>query len=54
MIDRTTATPTNDNVAVIWNMIVNGLAEGDQANIASRIQSSIGIAFKQSPYLKIN
>lgn len=54
MIDRTTATPASDNVAVVWNMIVNGLAEGDQTNIAARIQSSIGSAFKQSPYLKIN
>jgi hypothetical protein len=54
MIDRTTATPSSDNVAVVWNMIVNGLAEGDQTNIASRIQTSITKGFTQSPYLKIN
>ena len=53
MVDRTTATPASDNVAVVWNMIVNGLAEGDQTNIASRIQPSIGKGFQQSPYLKI-
>jgi len=54
MIDRTTAVPSNYNVAVVWNMILNGLAEGDQTNIAARIQSSIATGFKQSPYLKIN
>ena len=54
MIDRPTATPTNDNVAVVWNMILNGLAEGDQTNIAARIQSSITQGFQQSAYLKIN
>lgn len=54
MIDRTTAIPSNDNVSVVWNMIVNGLAEGDQTNIAARIQSSIAQGFQQSPYLKIN
>jgi hypothetical protein len=54
MIDRTTATPGSDNVAIVWNMIVNGLAEGDQTNIAARIQSSIVQGFQQSPYLKIN
>jgi hypothetical protein len=52
MIER--PTPTNDNVAVVWNMILNGLAEGDQSNIAARIQSSIAQGFQQSPYLKIN
>ena len=54
MVDRTTATPSNDNVAVVWSMILNGLAEGDQTNISARIQSSIAQGFQQSPYLKIN
>jgi len=54
MIDRTTASPGSDNVAVVWNMIINGLAEGDQVNISSRIQTSIDKGFKQSTYLKIN
>jgi hypothetical protein len=53
-IDHSTAVPGSDNVSVVWNMIVNGLAEGDQTNIASRIQTSIEQGFKQSPYLKIN
>ncbi len=53
MIDRTTATPDSDNVAVVWHMILNGLAEGDQSNIAARIQSSIAQGFQQSPYLKL-
>jgi hypothetical protein len=35
-------------------MIINGLAEGDQVNISSRIQTSIDKGFKQSTYLKIN
>jgi hypothetical protein len=35
-------------------MVLNGLAEGDQTNIAGRIQSGIAQGFQQSPYLKIN
>jgi hypothetical protein len=54
MVDRSTATPSNDNVAVVWSMILNGLAEGDQTNISARIQSGIAQGFQQSPYLKIN
>jgi hypothetical protein len=54
MIDRPKATPVADNVAVVWHMILNGLAEGDQTNISARIQSSIEQGFQQSPYLKIN
>lgn len=54
MVDRSTANSGSDNVAVVWNMIVNGLAEGDQANISTRITNSIAQGFKQSPYLKIN
>jgi hypothetical protein len=54
LIDHTTAIPSSDNVAVEWNCIVNGLAEGDQTNIAARITNSINQAFVQSPYLKIN
>jgi len=53
MVDRT-AMAGSDNAPVAWSMIVNGLAEGDQTNIATRITNSIGQAFKQSPYLKIN
>jgi len=54
MVDHATAVPGSDNVTVVWNMIVNGLAEGDQSNISTRIQNSIAQGFKQSPYLKIN
>ena len=53
MVDRAPMA-SSDNASVVWSMIVNGLAEGDQTNIANRITNSIGQGFKQSPYLKIN
>ena len=53
MVDRAPMVG-GDNAPVVWSMIINGLAEGDQTNIATRITNSIGQGFKQSPYLKIN
>jgi Domain of unknown function (DUF4136) len=52
MVDPKSIGSGNDNVAVVWNSIFNGLAEGSTANITSRIQAGIGKAFAQSPYLK--
>jgi hypothetical protein len=43
-----------ENISVVWNAILNGLAEGSTASITTRIQSGINQAFAQSPYLKIN
>lgn len=41
-----------DNLPVVWTSILNGLAEGASADIASRVQRGINQAFVQSPYLK--
>jgi Domain of unknown function (DUF4136) len=41
-----------ENIPVVWSSIINGLAEGGTENINSRIQTGIGKAFSQSPYLK--
>lgn len=54
MVDGSTLNPVNDNVAVVWSCIINGLAEGDTQSIVTRIQSTIDQAFSQSPYLKTN
>jgi uncharacterized protein DUF4136 len=54
MLDGASLKPINDNATVVWNMIINGLAEGDATNIAARITTGINQAFTQSPYLKIN
>ena len=43
-----------ENIAVEWNAILNGLAEGSTSSIATRIQTGVNQAFAQSPYLKIN
>lgn len=52
MIDATTAKPGSENVSVVWNCVINGLAEGGTSNIASRVTSGFDQAFIQSPYLK--
>jgi len=39
-------------IPVRWSAIINGLAEGSNANITTRIQSTIAQAYQQSPYLK--
>jgi hypothetical protein len=51
MVDHK-ATLQADQVPVRWNCILNGLAEGNTTDIISRIQSNIGKAFAQSPYLR--
>jgi hypothetical protein len=52
MVDAATAKPGSENVTVVWNMILNGLAEGGTSSIASRVQVGVDQAFAQSPYLK--
>jgi hypothetical protein len=52
MLDHTTASPDGDNISVVWNCIINGLAEGSSSSITSRLQQNINKAFSQSPYLK--
>ncbi|MCU7552961.1 DUF4136 domain-containing protein, partial [Chitinophagaceae bacterium LB-8] len=41
-----------ENLPVVWNFIINGLAEGGTASITSRVQGGINKAYSQSPYLK--
>lgn len=45
--------PSNngEDAPVVWTGLMNGLAEGGQANIATRAQAGIDKAFAQSPYL---
>jgi hypothetical protein len=52
MVDATTTKPGSDKATVVWNMVLNGLAEGGTTNIASRVQTGVSQAFAQSPYLK--
>ena len=54
LIDRSSLNPNNDNAAVVWTCIFNGLAEGSTSSIVTRIQTNIDAGFRQSPYLKIN
>lgn len=42
----------NNNIAVQWMAIVNGLLEGEVSNAASRIDRTLNQAFSQSPYLQ--
>ena len=51
MVDPNTAT-TEGNVPVVWTGVMNGLAEGGQSSIATRVQAGIDQAYAQSPYLK--
>ncbi|GAO42207.1 hypothetical protein FPE01S_01_12200 [Flavihumibacter petaseus NBRC 106054] len=41
-----------DTLPVVWVGILNGLLEGSDANINSRINTNINQMFQQSPYLK--
>jgi hypothetical protein len=52
MVDAATVKPGSENATVVWNMVLNGLAEGGTTNIASRVQTGVTQAFAQSPYLK--
>jgi uncharacterized protein DUF4136 len=52
MVDATTTQPGSENAKVVWNMVLNGLAEGGTTNIATRVQTGVAQAFAQSPYLK--
>jgi hypothetical protein len=52
MVDATTTQPGSENAKVVWNMVLNGLAEGGTTNIAARVQTGVAQAFAQSPYLK--
>jgi hypothetical protein len=42
----------SNSVPVVWNCVVNGLAEGAASTIVSRVQTGIDAAFTQSPYLR--
>jgi hypothetical protein len=44
--------PQGENVPVVWNSILNGLAEGSSSELAARVQRGIDQAFAQSPYLR--
>jgi hypothetical protein len=50
MIDHKAIGGTTENVPVVWSVILNGLAEGN--NISARIQTNMDKAFAQSPYIK--
>ncbi|QCK15399.1 DUF4136 domain-containing protein [Mangrovivirga cuniculi] len=41
----------NDIIPVYWTMVVNGLLQGSNSSIISRINTSIDQGFEQSPYL---
>jgi len=43
---------SNNNIAVNWIAIVNGLLEGEPGDAANRIDRTLGQAFSQSPYLQ--
>ncbi|MFT3823704.1 MAG: DUF4136 domain-containing protein [Chitinophagaceae bacterium] len=51
MVDSKNAAAA-ENVSVVWNSIMNGLAEGGTADITSRINTTVNQAFAQSSYLK--
>ncbi len=40
-----------DKIPVVWSGIVNGLFEGSNQSVTTRITSTINQAFEQSPYL---
>lgn len=52
MVDQASVTPQTGNVPIVWDCILNGLAQGGTSDIISRIQTSVDQAFSQSPYLK--
>lgn len=41
----------NDQIPILWTAVVNGVAEGTNAEIVGRVNKAIGTAFDQSPYL---
>lgn len=43
---------TSDNIPVVWVGILNGVLEGSQSSIVSRVLTNIDQAFTQSDYLK--
>jgi hypothetical protein len=42
----------DDRVPIHWNGIINGLLQGSNSNILSRIDRNVDQAFAQSPYLQ--
>ncbi|WP_158859236.1 DUF4136 domain-containing protein [Lunatibacter salilacus] len=42
----------NNNVAVPWSAVINGVMEAGRSQINQRLRSTIDQAFDQSPYLK--
>ncbi len=50
MIDHKAIGAATENIPVVWSVILNGLAEGN--NITARIQTNMDKAFAQSPYIK--
>ena len=50
MIDHKAIGAGTENIPVVWSVILNGLAEGN--NITQRIQTNMDKAFAQSPYIK--
>jgi hypothetical protein len=52
MVDAKAVAAGAENAPVVWSCILNGLAEGGTSSIAARVQTGIGKAFAQSPYLK--
>jgi hypothetical protein len=41
----------SDKIPVVWTGVINGLFEGSEGTITSRIGTTINQAFDQSPYL---
>jgi len=52
MVDAKPIPGQGENIPVVWFSILNGLAEGGESNITTRIQKGLDQAFAQSPYLK--
>lgn len=46
--------PTNNNVPVVWNSVIDGLLQGSTENLNERFRTNINQAFVQSPYLDLN
>ena len=45
---------TNQRIPIVWNAAVNGLLQGSESGLSSRINRTIDQAFEQSPYLSGN
>jgi hypothetical protein len=52
MVDAKSLSHDSANIPVVWNSILNGLAQGGTSDILSRITINVDQAFTQSPYLK--